>query len=133
MPGFSTAIDALRLMQSMQLDLPFLIVSGTIGEETAVEALKAGAHDFLVKGKLARLHPAIERELRDAAQRREGQTGRGGALRERARAYRRIVETAQGRHLGSGCRSDHHLATNRRMAEMLGGTTETLDPCSQLL
>jgi len=53
------------------LDLPFIIVSGTIGEETAVASLRAGAHDFLVKGALARLLPAIERELREAASRAE--------------------------------------------------------------
>ncbi len=123
MPGF-TAIDALRLMQSMQLDLPFLIISGTIGEETAVEALKAGAHDFLIKGKLARLQPAIERERRDASQRREGRRAEE-ALRESERKYRRIVETAQ-----EGIWAlDADLTTtymNRRMAEMLGGTTEEL-------
>ena len=51
--------------------MPFIIVSGTIGEETAVSALKAGARDFLVKGRLARLIPAIDRELRDAVARRE--------------------------------------------------------------
>ena len=44
---------------------PFIVVSGTIGEATAVEVLKAGAHDFIVKGKLARLLPAVERELRE--------------------------------------------------------------------
>jgi DNA-binding NtrC family response regulator len=61
MPTFS-APDALAVLQGMGLDLPFIIVSGTIGEETAVSALKAGANDFLTKGRLARLAPAIERE-----------------------------------------------------------------------
>jgi two-component system, cell cycle sensor histidine kinase and response regulator CckA len=70
MPGF-TAPDALALLRKTGLDIPFIIVSGTIGEETAVTALKAGACDFLVKGRLARLVPAIERELRDAELRRE--------------------------------------------------------------
>lgn len=58
-------------MQASKLDLPFIIVSGTIGEETAVAAMKAGAHDFIPKDKLARLVPAIERELREADMRRE--------------------------------------------------------------
>ena len=53
LPTFSGP-EALQVIQSMACDLPFLIVSGTIGEETAVSALKAGAHDFLVKGRLAR-------------------------------------------------------------------------------
>src|SRR5437016_6062345 len=70
MPAFS-APKALAVLRETGLDLPFIIVSGTIGEETAVEALKAGACDFLVKGRLARLIPAIERERREAALRRE--------------------------------------------------------------
>jgi PAS domain S-box-containing protein len=69
MPNFS-AMAALRTLQESGLDIPFLVISGTIGEETAVTALKSGAHDFLLKGKLARLIPAIERELRDAETRR---------------------------------------------------------------
>jgi PAS domain S-box-containing protein len=69
MPHFS-AMSALETLRASELDIPFLVVSGTIGEETAVAALKAGAHDFLVKDKLARLVPAIERELRDAEIRR---------------------------------------------------------------
>jgi response regulator RpfG family c-di-GMP phosphodiesterase len=65
------ATQALKILKSTALDLPFIIISGTIGEEHAVNALKAGAHDFLVKGKYARLGPAIERELREAEIRRE--------------------------------------------------------------
>src|ERR671930_1891305 len=64
MPRFS-AMGALDVLKNSGLDIPFLVISGTIGEETAVTALKAGVHDFLLKGKLARLIPAIERELRD--------------------------------------------------------------------
>jgi signal transduction histidine kinase len=70
MPRFS-APAALALVRGRQLDLPFIIVSGTIGEETAVTSLRAGAHDFLVKGSLARLVPAIERELGEATSRSE--------------------------------------------------------------
>jgi signal transduction histidine kinase len=70
MPRFS-APAALSLVKERALDLPFIIVSGTIGEETAVTSLRAGAHDFLVKGALARLVPAIERERREAAARAE--------------------------------------------------------------
>jgi diguanylate cyclase (GGDEF)-like protein/PAS domain S-box-containing protein len=58
--------EALRTLQEAGLDIPFILVSGTIGEETAVEAMKAGAHDYLMKGKLHRLVPAVERELREA-------------------------------------------------------------------
>src|SRR5437879_4299724 len=70
MPRFS-APAALSLVKERALDVPFIIVSGTVGEETAVASLRAGAHDFLVKGALARLLPAIERERREAALRAE--------------------------------------------------------------
>ncbi|HKY53025.1 MAG TPA: PAS domain S-box protein, partial [Anaerolineales bacterium] len=70
LPEFN-APGALELLKASGLDLPFIIVSGTIGEETAVAALKAGANDFLVKGQFSRLGPAIERELREAESRRE--------------------------------------------------------------
>jgi two-component system, cell cycle sensor histidine kinase and response regulator CckA len=68
MPAFD-ALDALKILQRIGLDIPFLIVSGTIGEETAVSAMKAGAQDYLLKGNLARLVPAVERELREAEDR----------------------------------------------------------------
>ena len=70
MPHFS-APRALALLKERKLDLPFIIVSGIVGEETAVDAIRAGAHDFMVKGKFSRLIPAIERELRDASLRAE--------------------------------------------------------------
>jgi PAS domain S-box-containing protein/putative nucleotidyltransferase with HDIG domain len=70
LPEFN-AIAALETLHTRGLDLPFIIVSGSISEEAAVQSLKAGAHDFIVKGKLARLMPAIERELRDAKIRQE--------------------------------------------------------------
>ena len=70
MPGFGAA-EAADVLRGKGIDVPFIIVSGTIGEDTAVEAMKCGAHDFLVKDKLARLVPAIEREMREARNRRE--------------------------------------------------------------
>jgi DNA-binding NtrC family response regulator len=56
LPQFD-APRALDVLKSTDRDLPFIIVSGTIGEESAVSALKAGAHDFIIKGKFARLGP----------------------------------------------------------------------------
>jgi diguanylate cyclase (GGDEF)-like protein len=70
MPQFN-AIAALSLLQEKGLDLPFIIVSGTITEETAVAAMKAGVHDYLTKDNLVRLVPAVERELREAQVRSE--------------------------------------------------------------
>jgi DNA-binding NtrC family response regulator len=70
MPVFD-APSALGVLHEFGLDLPFIISSGTVGEETAVAALRAGAHDFFVKGNLTRLIPAIEREMREARIRSE--------------------------------------------------------------
>ncbi len=70
MPHFS-ALAALKLLQNTELDLPFILVSGSVGEDVAVEAMRAGAHDIILKGNLARLAPAVERELREAEVRRE--------------------------------------------------------------
>jgi DNA-binding NtrC family response regulator len=70
MPGFD-GLSALGLMKSLRLDLPFIIVSGHISDDTAVAAMKAGAHDYVMKDNLARLGPAVERELREAQVRRE--------------------------------------------------------------
>ena len=70
LPRFS-APEALMVLRDTGRDLPFIIVSGTIGEEAAVESLRAGACDFLIKGRLARLIPAIERERREIELQRE--------------------------------------------------------------
>ncbi|MBI4557548.1 MAG: PAS domain S-box protein [Candidatus Hydrogenedentes bacterium] len=72
MPDFSGS-GSLQLLKESGYDIPFILVSGTIGEEAAVAALKAGAADFVLKDRLARLIPAIERELRESAARREYQ------------------------------------------------------------
>ena len=64
MPQFS-APAALKMLKDSDIDVPFIIVSPTISEELAVSAMKAGAHDYVMKGNLARLNPAVERELRE--------------------------------------------------------------------
>jgi signal transduction histidine kinase len=70
LPGL-TGLEAFSLVQQRGLDVPFILVSGTIGEETAIEAMKAGVHDFLLKDRLGRLGPALARELREATVRAE--------------------------------------------------------------
>jgi signal transduction histidine kinase len=70
MPRFS-APEAFRLVKARGMDLPFIIVSGTVGEDVAVEAMRVGVHDYLLKGQLTRLLPAIERELRESRLRAE--------------------------------------------------------------
>ena len=69
LPGFSSRV-ALELVRQVDKDVPVIILSGTIGEDVAVAAMKAGAADYIMKDNLARLVPAIEREVRDAAVRR---------------------------------------------------------------
>jgi signal transduction histidine kinase len=69
LPHFS-GVQALDYLHRTGLDIPFIIVSGTISEDTAVAAMKAGAHDYVMKDNMARLVPAVRRELHEAAQRR---------------------------------------------------------------
>lgn len=69
MPGFSSS-EALEIIRAVDGDVPFLIVSGSIGEELAVASMKAGAQDYLMKGHLARLVAAVDRELKDAEERK---------------------------------------------------------------
>jgi CheY-like chemotaxis protein len=87
MPEFDMPL-ALAVLQDTGLDLPFIIESGTIGEETAVSVLHSGAHDFMSKGKLGRLIPALERAQREAQGRRE--------RRERERELEAIVALTSG-------------------------------------
>jgi diguanylate cyclase (GGDEF)-like protein len=70
MPGFS-GTKALAIVREQHADLPFIFVSGTIGEDTAVAAMRTGAHDYIMKDNLTRLAPAVQRELREASIRRE--------------------------------------------------------------
>ncbi len=92
LPQFNAA-EALKILQRSGLDLPFIIVSGGIGEDIAVAAMKAGAHDYLMKGNLHRLAPAVDRELREAANRAERRQALE-ALRESERRYRLLWETS---------------------------------------
>ncbi len=68
MPHFS-GLDALQMLKGSKIDIPFIIVSGKIGEETAINAMKAGADDYFLKGNIARLLPAVVRELKEAENR----------------------------------------------------------------
>jgi len=92
LPQFS-APDALEIVKKTGRDIPFIIVSGAIGETTAVSAMKSGAHDYLMKGNLARLLPVVDRELREARN-REGKRQTSEALRESELRYRLLWETA---------------------------------------
>ena len=113
MPKFS-GLDALRVLKRSGLDLPFIIISGKIGEETAVEAMKAGVHDYFMKDNLTRLVPAIQRELREAVIRRERKLAEE-ALREQAQIIDQIHDSVVSTDL------DGRVTSWNRGAERLFG------------
>jgi PAS domain S-box-containing protein len=117
MPGFS-GIEALRLLKQSGKDIPFIIVSGTIGEDTAVLAMQAGADDFLVKGNLGRLVPAIERSRREHEARRARRLAER-ALRESEQRLRATFEQAAV-GMARVAPDGRWLEVNQRLCEMLG-------------
>jgi len=90
MPGF-TGMDALRLVQAAALDIPFVLVTGAIGEEAAVAAMKGGAHGYVLKHNLAGLCQVVERELKDGAARRAQRQAKEDLARSEER-YRALFE-----------------------------------------
>jgi two-component system cell cycle sensor histidine kinase/response regulator CckA len=93
LPGFSPE-DVLKVLHDHDLDVPFVLVSGQIGEESAAALMRAGAHDFVLKDGLTRLAPAIQRELREADERRQRRQAES-ALRESEERFRLLAEHAQ--------------------------------------
>jgi PAS domain S-box-containing protein len=118
LPRFD-GLASLRVLQEKAIDIPFIIVSGTIGEEAAVALMKAGAHDFSMKNNLARLVPAIERELREAANRRAHKTMEE-ALRASELRYRRLFESAKDGILILDADTGMVVDVNPFLIEMLG-------------
>jgi two-component system, cell cycle sensor histidine kinase and response regulator CckA len=92
MPRFS-GMEGFNVLRESGLDIPFIMISGTIGEETAVAAMRAGVSDYLMKDNLARLAPALERELADAEIRKEKRAA-VAALAESEERYRIVAESA---------------------------------------
>jgi PAS domain S-box-containing protein len=90
MPQFN-GLAAIALLKETGIDIPLIIVSGAIGEETAADCMRYGAHDYIMKGNLARLVPAIERELQEAESRSKRRQAEG-ALRESEQKYHWIVD-----------------------------------------
>ncbi len=90
MPKFN-GLAAIALLKETAIDIPLIIVSGAIGEETAVECMRAGAHDYVMKNNLPRLVPAIERELKQAESRRQ-QKQTEEALWEKERRFQNLYQ-----------------------------------------
>ncbi len=123
MPGFSS-FDAIRIVREHGLDIPIIIVSGSIGEELAVASMKSGAHDFVMKNNLARLVPAVERELREAMNRKT-QRDTEDALISSERHFRAYFEQAL---IGMASTSIEKgwLEVNDALCKMLGYSHEEL-------
>lgn len=118
LPRFSSG-EALRTLQQSGLTLPFLIVSGTIGEDIAVEAMRLGADDFLIKGRLARLGPALTNAMR-AADARRARAHAEEALRESETRLRSLSVHLQ--HLVD----EERKAIAREIHDEIGGTLSGL-------
>jgi PAS domain S-box-containing protein len=123
LPHFSST-EALACLQEQLLDLPFIVVSGTINEESAVGILRAGAHDFVTKQSLGRLGPAIRRELRDAkvrAERRQAQHD----LRVQRDFFRIVLDTTPNLIFVKDARGRFTLA-NHAVAQLHATTNDAL-------
>ncbi|NQT48035.1 MAG: PAS domain S-box protein [Chloroflexi bacterium] len=123
LPNFSVPA-ALDLLKRRGLALPFIIVSGAVGEETAVSAMKAGAHDFIAKSNLTRLIPAVERELREAEERRERQRAQRELLESEIR-HRTLFENSSDAIVVCDMRGNI-ITANKATEKLSGYLTEEL-------
>lgn len=123
LPQFN-AMAALRCLHERQVDLPFIVVSGTIDEESAVTILKAGAHDFVTKQNLARLGPAIRRELQDARDRTEHRDAQRD-LKGQRDMLRLVIDTNPNLIFVKDGKGRFILA-NRAVADLYGTTVDDL-------
>ncbi|HEY7674619.1 MAG TPA: PAS domain S-box protein, partial [Burkholderiales bacterium] len=117
MPRFDGK-TALAIAHKTHADIPFIFISGTIGEQVAVEAIKAGANDYVMKGNLVRLLPTVKRELREAEVRRARKVAEE-ALRESETQYRELIEQASDGIFVTDAQGNFKLV-NPRFCEMLG-------------
>lgn len=118
LPGFS-GVDALQVLRARDRTLPFVLVSGQIGEDTAVEAMRNGASDYLLKSNLARLAPAVEHAIAAARAQRE----RDAAAIELRASRARLSELAQ--HLQTSVEAERH-AIAREIHDDVGGSLTAL-------
>jgi len=118
MPGFDGR-EALSIARDKAPDTPFLFVSGTIGEDTAIEALKNGATDYVLKHRLMRLIPAVDRALREAEERAERDRAEL-AMRESEHKYREVFECLADAAFLADEKNGKVIDTNRCAEKMLG-------------
>jgi PAS domain S-box-containing protein len=118
MPEFNGR-EALTLARERCPETPFLFVSGTIGEDTAIEALKNGATDYVLKHRLMRLIPAVDRALRETAERAERARAER-AMRESEHKYREVFESLADAAFLVNAKSGNIVDTNRCAEKMLG-------------
>ncbi|WP_016952438.1 response regulator [Anabaena sp. PCC 7108] len=124
LPGFNASVT-LEIVKQSQKDIPFIVVSGTIGELSAVEMMKAGAHDYVMKDNLNRLSEAVRREMRDAlvrAERKEAEREREHLLaRERhyIKQLHQLYEAEQQARSAAEASREEAQAANRIKDEFL--------------
>ncbi|MEW6638244.1 MAG: PAS domain S-box protein, partial [Actinomycetota bacterium] len=123
MPRFE-APEAIALLRSLGYDTPVIVVSGKVGEEAAVEAMRAGAQDYITKGNMTRLNAAVARELAEAEIRRQGRRAEEALGRSEER-FRRLVEQAADAVLVHDLEGNF-VDVNRRACESLGYSREEL-------
>lgn len=145
-----TGLEALEIVRQSGVDTPFIFVSGKMGEDVAVEAMKSGAHDYVMKNNFARLVPAVERELRDAVERKQRRLAEE-AMRVSEFKYRhlfesmseaaflieeksgRVIDVNRQAELLLGRERSEILGMNQAAVFSLGGETETDQVLAQCL
>jgi PAS domain S-box-containing protein/putative nucleotidyltransferase with HDIG domain len=123
MPNFSMHA-ALDLYKEKKLDIPFIIVSGTISDETAVAAMKAGAHDYVLKDNLSRLIPAIDRELRETKVRHERRLAEYQLIKSEEK-YRTLFEESRDA-IYIGAKNGKFIDFNSSTTELFGFSKEEM-------
>jgi PAS domain S-box-containing protein len=123
MPNFSMHA-ALDLYKKKQLDIPFIIVSGTISDETAVAAMKAGAHDYVIKDNLARLIPAMNRELHETNVRHERRQAEYQLITSEEK-YRTLFEESRDA-IYIGAKKDKFIDFNPSTTDLFGYSKEEM-------